>query len=672
MNRLLIFQILISCVFFATGQTLNLMPVPRTMEIADGRFSIDSEFEIKIEGNPDDRLYAEIGRFVQRLSNQSGIFFQKVYYEKGQISQDGQFVIKVDRPGKLVLGENESYELSVEPHRIQLTAITDLGALHGLETLLQLMVSNDEGNHFPSITIIDEPRFPWRGLMIDVARHFQPVNVVKRNIDGLAAVKMNVLHLHLSDDQGFRIESKKFPRLTQEASDGFYFTQEQIKDIVQYADQRGIRVYPEFDLPGHASAFLKVFPELGSKEGTYELVRDAGIFDPTLDPTNPETYEFLFELFSEMSALFPDEYFHIGGDENEGKHWNQNESIQSFMKKNKIQDNHELQAYFNNKLLIHLTSLNKKMVGWDEIIHDKLPTSAIIQSWRGLDNMKLAAKKGYQTMLSNGYYIDLMHSVEKHYPVDPLPATIDLNEDAKKNIIGGEATMWSELVTPLTIDSRIWPRTAAIAERLWSSANVTDIDDLHRRLDFMTNHLEGVGLTHITSREIVLRNLSNGSNTRSLRTLADVCQPLQGYTRNPGGTMYKSFSPFTLFADACIADPPAARIFNEAVESYLAGNKAEKNTILLHLDQWEKNHSEIENMAKTRPMIKEILQISSNLSKISSLGKEAVNLIENDSKANEDWRKQGLQLLASAKEQGGRTELKIVDAIELLVEFTTD
>ena len=417
--------------------------------------------------------------------------------------------------------------------------------------------------------------------MIDVARHFQPLHVIQRNIDAMAAVKMNVLHLHLSDDQGFRVESKTYPKLHELASDGQYFTHVEIKNIIEYADERGIRVYPEFDVPGHATSILTAYPELGSAPGPYQLQKNSGIFDPTLDPTIEETYTFLHNLFTEMASLFPDAYFHIGGDENEGHHWDKNEKIQAYMKKHNLVDNHQLQNAFNNRILKSLTGLNKKMIGWDEILHHDLPKDAIIHSWRGIDNMSKAAKAGYSTILSNGYYIDLLKRASDHYATDPLPEGLDLSEEQSKRILGGEATMWSELVTPFTIDSRIWPRTAAIAERLWSPAHINDVDNMYERLESISFRLEELGITHISGREAIMRNLTGGRPISALKTLVEVAEPMKGYTRNlggdyPGGQIYASYSPFTLFADAATADAPAARKFNLLVRDYLSKQDPKK------------------------------------------------------------------------------------------------
>ena len=214
----------------------------------------------------------------------------------------------------MILGEDESYSIETGTEQVVFNANTYIVAIRALETLLQLISNDETGYYFPGVSIQDQPRFAWRGLLLDVALHFMPVDVVKRTLDGMAATKMNVLYLHLCNDQGFRVESKLFPRLQQVSSDGIYYTQEDIKNIIKYADQRGIRIVPEFVVPAHTTAILKAYPEFASVKRDYTLQRYFGVFDPVMDPTNEKLYPFLEKLFTEMSSLFPDKYFHIGGD----------------------------------------------------------------------------------------------------------------------------------------------------------------------------------------------------------------------------------------------------------------------------------------------------------------------------------------------------------------------
>jgi N-acetyl-beta-hexosaminidase len=225
-----------------------------------------------------------------------------------------------------------------------------------------------------------------------------------------------------------------------------------------------------------------------------------GVFGPVFDPTRPEVYRFFDKFFKEMARLFPDPYLHIGGDEVEAKQWKENPKIQAFMKKHNLPDNHALQAYFNREILKILTRYHKKMVGWDEIYQPGLPKDIVIQSWRGTQALVDGAKKGYQGLLSNGYYIDLCETAERHYLNDPIPPDSPLSESEKKLILGGEATMWAELISPETIDSRIWPRTAAIAERLWSPVEVRNVDDMYERLKVLSLQLEDTGLQHLKNQ----------------------------------------------------------------------------------------------------------------------------------------------------------------------------
>ena len=219
--------------------------------------------------------------------------------------------------------------------------------------------------------------------MIDVGRHFMPLDVLRRNLDGMEAVKLNVFHWHLSENQGFRVESKKLPKLHQKGSDGNYYTQAEIKDLIAYAADRGIRIVPEFDMPGHSTAWFVGYPEIASGPGPYAIERNWGVMDPAMDPTNEKTYKFLETFIGEMTKLFPDKYFHIGGDEVNGKEWDRNSKIQEFMHSHNIKSNAELQAYFNEHVSKIVSKNNKIMVGWDEILQPSLPKNIVIQSWRG-------------------------------------------------------------------------------------------------------------------------------------------------------------------------------------------------------------------------------------------------------------------------------------------------
>jgi len=609
-------------------ETYNLMPWPKDIKENPAKFIINSDVTVSINPDNNGRVRNAAINFLRRLSNRTGVFLDEGFPLS---NKEGSIHIAFETVSKLGVENDESYSLVVNDTTININAKTDVGAIRGLETLLQLTQNSETNYFFPGVSINDAPRFVWRGLMIDVARHFQPIDVLKRNLDAMASVKMNVFHWHLTDDQGFRFESKIYPKLYELASDGLYYTQEQIKDLVAYADNLGIRVIPEFDVPGHASAILTAYPELGSKDGyNYAIERNSGVFDPTLNSAKGITYEFLENLFKEITPLFPDTYFHIGGDENEGKHWNESKTIQDFKKHHNLKTNHDLQTYFNIKLEKILNKLGKKLMGWDEIMTPNMPTTAVIHAWRGENeglekggSLISAAKKGYQTVLSNGYYIDRLLSVEHHYTVDPI-GDAQLTEEEQSRILGGEATMWSELVTPLTIDSRIWPRTAAIAERFWSPQNINNVDDMKKRLKNVSFQLEELGLTHIKNRDVILRGMTNNQDITSLITLSKICEPLKVYKRNKDGIEYKSYSPFNLFADACVVDAENASAFNHIVNTFIK-DSSETNAIqvLSYLKTWAKNLDDFIKL-NSNPKIKPLQNLSKNLSEVSLILSESI------------------------------------------------
>lgn len=665
---LVCFGIMLSIQCFTQNRTYDLMPVPHSVKVTGDIYRIKKSFSIGVIGNPHGRLFKEATRALRLLDNRMGFFFSQGNITKNDNNIDASLLIDVKRPGYLRLYEDESYQLFSGAKQIKIVANTDIGAIRGLETLQQLLSVDDDGYYFPGVEIFDTPRFPWRGLLLDITLHWMPMDVVKRNLDCMASVKMNVLHLHLTEDQMFGIESKVYPRLHEVGAEGNYYTQENIKEIIAYADQRGIRVVPEFDVPGHCTSWLKAYPELASVKRDYELQRYFGVFDPVLDVTKEYTYEFLDKLFTEMSALFPDEYFHIGGDENTGKDWDRNPDIKSYMQKKGMKTYRELETEFIQKLLPILQKNGKKMMGWDEILRPGVPHDIMIQSWRGTKSLIEAAQKGYTGLLSTGYYIDLIQPTSFHYLVDPIPANTILTEEQQKFIVGGEATMWTEHVTPETVDSRIWPRTAAIAERLWSASTIRNIDDMYRRLDYISLLLEGLGSTHIKNKGMLMRRLANSYDTKTLEVLVDVIEPLKIYERNAGDTMYTVFSPYTKIADVATPDQKVAREFRNSVSTYcMAKDTLSEKNIIDHLYLWKSNHANFLKLIRRSPVLTEAAGLSENLAKIATVGLQAIEYINSNYTPPPIWKSESMEITKKAKEQGGRCDLQVVTAIEELI-----
>jgi hexosaminidase len=652
---------------------LNLMPMPASLQTGTGSLRVDSSFTVALTGHTEPRLDRAVQRFLRQLSRQTAI------PPSGKPSPKPTLTVHTDHASKEVqeLGEDESYALSIATDGAIIDAPTPLGAMHGLQTFLQLVEVSPDGFVAPSVAIQDKPRFPWRGLMIDVARHFIPLDVLKRNLTGLEAVKMNVFHWHLSENQGFRAESKKFPKLHTLGSDGLYYTQDEIRDLIAYARDRGIRVVPEFDMPGHSTAWFVGHPELASAPGPYEIERKWGVFDPAMDPTNEKTYKFLDEFVAEMTKLFPDHYFHIGGDEVNGKQWDTNPKIQDFKKSHGLKDNEALQAYFSQRIQKIVTKHGKAVVGWDEVFIPGVPKDIVIQSWRGQESLAKAAAQGYHGILSNGYYLDLGWSAARHYAVDPLsgPAAT-LTPEQQQLILGGESCMWVEYVNAENIDSRIWPRNAAIAERLWSPQNTTDIASMYARLHAVSAQLEWLGLTHRTYYPQMLRRIAGHAATpeqlTALRTLADAVEPVKDYTREASAPAEPtSATPLNRLVDAIPLESDQARRFTEQVDKFVSSSCRDANAgaqLRAQFTQWRDNDALLKPLIQTSFLAKEIGATSQDLSALASAGLAALDFASKGQGAPDDWKAQQLAIVEQAKAPKSQLLLMPAPAVQKLVE----
>ena len=648
--------------------------MPASVQTASGQLQITQSFSVEVSGARDVSLDEEVQRFQTQLSRQTGIPFRP----KPGAAPTLQIHADHGRQAVQKLGEDESYELTVTDSGAKLTAPTTLGVLRGLQTFLQLVEITPTGFAAPTVTIKDSPRFPWRGTLIDVSRHFIPIDVLKRNLDGLAAVKMNVLHWHLSDDQGFRVESKVFPKLTGAGSDGMFYTQEEIRDFITYAHDRGIRVVPEFDIPGHSRSWFLGYPELSSGSGPYTLEGGGpGYIDPIMDPTQESTYKFLEKFIAEMARLFPDAYFHIGGDEVDGKQWDANPKIQAFIHAHGMRNNQDLQAYFNQRLQKIVSKNHKIMVGWDEILHPDLPKTIIVQSWRGQKSLAEAAKQGYSGLLSNGYYLDLMWPAARHYAVDPMAmittdAAAALNAEEKSRILGGESCQWAEWVTPENIDSHIWPRNAAIAERLWSPQNVTDVPSMYARMNAISLDLEFLGLTHRSARQHMLHRMAGTADISALRNLADVVEPVKDYERWDDAKGPIDFhAPLTRMIDAVYPESDVARHFNDLVQTFIKSgykDQAAEAQIRMWLALWRDNDALLHPLLTQSYLLQEDVTLSQNLSAVGASGLQALDYLDKAQPAPDAWKTQQLAVLTQAKTRQADMLLMVAAPVQQLVE----
>jgi hexosaminidase len=653
---------------------LNLMPLPVSVQPETGSLRVDSSFSVALAGHAEPRLERGVERFLQQLGRQTALPIGLKPSKTGKAT----LVIQTDHASKEIqeVGEDESYVLEVSATGAKLTAPNPLGTLHGLQTFLQLVEVSPNGFAAPSVTIQDKPRFPWRGLMIDSARHFIPLDVIRRNLDGMEAVKMNVFHWHLSENQGFRAESKKFPKLHELGSDGLYYTQEEMVDLIAYARDRGIRVVPEFDMPGHSTAWFVGHPELASGKGPYQIERRWGVFDPAMDPTNEKVYKFLDELIGEMARIFPDHFFHIGGDEVNGKEWDANPKIQAFMKEHGLKNNDALQAYFSGRVQKQVVKHGKIVVGWDEVLVPGVPKDIVIQSWRGQASLAQAAKQGYRGILSNGYYLDLGWPAARHYAVDPMSGdAASLTPEEKERILGGESCMWAEYVNPENVDSRIWPRNAAIAERFWSPQGVTDVASMYARLDFISARLDWLGLTHKGYYRRMLQRIAGAASPdefAALKMLTDVVEPVKDYTREQTAPAEPtSATPMNRVVDAVPLESDAGRRFGELVDKYVAGSCQDTQAYAQLTNQftrWRDNDAKLQPLAQRSFLVKEVEPVSQSLTFLGVWGLAALDSLAHREPISDSDMRLKLAIFESLKKPNAQLLLIPASAVQKLIE----
>ncbi len=613
-------------------------------------------------------LKAAVDRAVSRL-------LEKVASTRPEAAADGEWnpglTVHVDSTGMAVLSvdQDESYRLSVTAKGIDLEAPTELGAMRGLQTLLQLVQPVDGGVVLPLVEIEDAPRFRWRGLLVDCSRHFEPVAEIERTLDAMEVVKLNVFHWHLTDDQGFRVESKVFPKLTEVGSDGLFYSQDQIREVVAYAADRGIRVVPEFEMPGHSTAWLLAYPELSSGPAPAAVRRTFGISPYAMDPTREQTYVFLERFLAEMVTLFPDAYVHIGGDETTAPEWKTNPRILRFMQEHDLPDSAALQAYFNQRVLAILTRLHRHMIGWDEIFNPALPKDIVIQTWRGEASMAASTGEGYQGILSAGYYLDGMRSAEEHYLVDPAPANAALTLKQHKLVLGGEVAMWGEFVNENTLDSRIWPRAAAVAERLWSPESVRDVEDMYRRLDAVSVELDALGLRHLAQQDAVLRALNGQKDPEVLKTFASVLEPAsfgERYRRHQATQL----DALDRISDAVRPDPPARHEFDRLVKAFLQApqrSENEQRQLEAHLQALLECAPALSQEVNASPKLQEVRTRAQQLPELADLGLQAIDALAHGRAMSPEWHSRAMASIAEAETPSADVHFVFLNPLRSLV-----
>lgn len=499
-----------------------IIPKPVSVQINKGRFLVDENTFI----NAPSELQHEASLLAEMLSTAAG---KKIPIKQSE-----------DRRGiTLQLNDSienkEGYILDIDHENIVLTAATPTGIFYGLQSLRQLLPAQAETNSvsqltIPAALIVDEPRFSYRGMHLDVGRHMFPVEFIKTYIDLLAMHKFNRFHWHLTEDQGWRIEIKKYPRLTEIGSVrketmvdknfdpykgdgkeyGGFYTQEEVKDIVAYAAKKHITIIPEIEMPGHSRAALAAYPELGNDTGPYEVATTWGVFKEIYAPKE-ETFTFLENVLTEVMELFPSEYIHIGGDEAPKDEWEKSAQAQQVMKQNDLKDEHELQSYFIQRIEKFLNANGRQIIGWDEILEGGLAPNATVMSWRGTEGGIAAAKQGHDVVMTPGSHLYFDHyqaapeteplaiggftPVEKVYSFEPVPGALS-NEEAK-HILGAQANVWTEYITtPDQVEYMVLPRMSALAEVVWTPAEEKNWDGFLLRLEKLTERFDQLKLNY--------------------------------------------------------------------------------------------------------------------------------------------------------------------------------
>jgi len=541
----ILFLLLISLTTFAQN---NIIPTPVSYEVSTtggmNMFMLDSRTSIDVtDDNPDAKKIAE--NFLNSLGFMGG---QRPIFKKVEkpTAQDKAIIFTINKTPNVQLG-NEGYTLEVTGETIKMDANKLAGLFYAIQTLRQMMPPQAENKEFSmgmfpimGCKITDYPRFGWRGLMLDVSRHFFTKEEVKNYIDLMSRYKLNTFHWHLSDDNGWRIEIKSLPKLTEigawrvsrnggfgnredpkdgePATYGGFYTQEDVKEIVAYANERNVTIVPEIDVPGHCMAVLAAYPELSTKRGLKRYVNPGTNFaewfpngtfkmkvENTLNPSDEKVYEFLDKVFTEMAPLFPNKYIHMGGDECYHGYWEEDAGCQAFMKKNNLKDVHELQSYFVKRVEKIINKKGKIMIGWDEILEGGLAPNASVMSWRGMKGGIEAAKQKHDVVMSPSTfaYLDYMQgdptvekpiyaslSLKKAYSFEPVPDSTDV-----KYILGGQGNLWTEQVQNYRHALYMtYPRAFAIAETTWSPKEKKDWDDFMVRTE---NHFQRFDIANL-------------------------------------------------------------------------------------------------------------------------------------------------------------------------------
>lgn len=522
-----IFMTIVSSLF--ASNLAGIIPVPVSMTPGKGYFRITAKSSLLV--STDDKAVKDIALL---LNNHLKEFyhFSNLSVESGQIAKKGSIILKLDKECGV---KPEGYKLSITKESIEICSADPNGLFYGVQTLFQMMPPEKKALSkikIKSVEIEDYPRFSWRGLHLDVCRHFMPKEFIFKYLDYMAIHKLNTFHFHLTDDQGWRIEIKKYPLLTEIGSvrsetlvgryskenavyDGTphsgYYTQEDIREIVKYAADRYITVVPEIEMPGHALAALSAYPELGCTGGPYKSATKWGVFDDVMCAGKESTFNFLEGVIDEVISLFPSTFIHVGGDECPKVRWHDCPLCQQRMKEESLADEHQLQSYFVQRMERFINGKGRKIIGWDEILEGGLAPNAAVMSWRGEEGGISAAGQQHYVVMTPGSHCYLDHyqgdketeplaiggftPLEKIYGYEPVPAA--LSAENARFVMGAQGNVWTEyMASPAHVEYMVYPRAAALSEVLWSPKESRDYPSFMKRMKTMVKRYRSIGLNY--------------------------------------------------------------------------------------------------------------------------------------------------------------------------------
>jgi hexosaminidase len=630
------------------------MPQPVSAAFAPGALPLLAPFTATTSGCPQPL----VGRAVARA--QADIALQRSLADPFGSGPPLTIHCRDAEAGFLTAVAQEGYRLEVDAQGVRIDADGPAGALHGLATLRQLAGVGTGPAAIPFVRIDDAPRFPWRGVMIDTARHFMSFAALEREVDAMERVKLDVLHLHLSDNEGFRVESRLYPKL-QTSQHGEFYTQGQIRELVAYAADRGVRIVPEFDVPAHTGAIAVAYPQIAAAGDPADTM---GTFDRALNPASEATYRLLDGLLGEMAGLFPDRNFHIGGDEVNDAAWSHEPAVAAFMAAHNLKSRVEMEAYFHTRVRAMLARHGKVTVGWDEIAATPIPQDVIVQAWRNSNAVGLAVAGDHRTIVSSGYYLDQLMPAASHYAVDPIDLQADgltpdevaqlrklsplaggaagpleikpmapLTPEQEKLVLGGEMAMWAELVSDEMLDARVWPRAAALAERFWSPREVRDPQSLARRLPVIEDELNILGLQTNASRERMAERLAPDA-ADAVAVFLQTVAPSRYATHNQtlramlAGQRHPPPQRLTALADAAPVDGAEALRFETAAKRLAGGERSVIPELRAQLQTWAANAPRFAQAAPGHPDLEAALPVNGEVAALVAIGLEALTAID--------------------------------------------